>query len=80
MSWASDEEITSVLARCRRAKLAINPYLKIVRAELRGTGVRLTAEDIRTLCLDHAIYMTALQDTVEELEEIERQKEEGGEA
>lgn len=73
MMWAPDKEVLDLIARCRRKGIPINPYLKIVRAGIRGTGVRLTEEDVRSLCDEHAIYTAALVDTHDALERAESQ-------
>ena len=40
----------------------LTPYQKIARAAKRGTGCRLTAEDVRRLWMDDAIQTVAERD------------------
>lgn len=41
-----------------------SPYIRIMRAAERGTGVRLTAEEVEELSMDHAILYAATNDEV----------------
>ena len=43
-------------------KAKLTPYQKIVRSWNRGTGCRLTFEDVRELARDHAIFTAAQED------------------
>lgn len=40
----------------------MNPWQKIIRAAERGTGLRLTADEIQRLSMDDAIQQAATQD------------------
>ncbi len=46
----------------------LTPHQKIVRAADRGTGVRLTADDVLRLSLDDAVSMRATHDDETDLE------------
>lgn len=54
----------------------MDPYVKIMRAAKRRTGLRLTADDVCTLSIDDTIREAATQYRfTSELEDRERQKQ-----
>lgn len=63
------DAIEDITRRLRKAGLPVNPWLKIVRAAARGTGVRLTASEVRQLSYDDAIETAAFQAAHEDLGE-----------
>lgn len=46
----------------RNATKRSTPYQRIMRAAKRGTGVRLTADDVRRMSIDTAIVELAMND------------------
>lgn len=46
----------------RRAKSRPTPYVRIMRAAKAGRGIRLTADEVAILSIDHSIYAAALND------------------
>jgi len=63
------DDIEAITRKLRKAGLPTNPWLKIVRAAARGTGVRLTAREVRRLSYDDAIETAAFQTAHQDLGE-----------
>lgn len=53
------------------------PYQKIARAARRGTGVRLTFDDVVILSLDDAVRLTGEQDDEDDDKDAPEDPEEG---
>lgn len=58
------------------ARKKLSPYQKIVRAGERGSGLRLSPEDIDSLVMDDAITFRALLDDDPDLESSGRSESE----
>lgn len=53
----------------------LTPWQRIMRASERGTGLRLSAEDVWRLSMDDAIHTRALLDDEDDAEDEQPKKE-----
>jgi len=63
------EELRSIALAHRRAQIPLNPWLKIVQAGARGSGLRLSAHEVMQLCSDDAIHTAAYEGAMQDLGE-----------
>lgn len=62
------DELENILRAYKQKCMTMNPWLKIIRAGAKRTGLRLSSSEVDRLCFDDAIQTAAYEVSMDELQ------------